>query len=1049
MTGSRTRRTPSNRRPRAVSRPHDPAEAQADHAADVVARGGSVTGWSFGSVAVDSGVHREEKGPGGEEEKRKKASEAVRKAALESEVGKKLQAELKADPVVGPVLEFFQSTPGKVVLGGAAAAGVAGLAAAKQPLPIQAPAYEFDRFPGLKAELKVEGPVNSPTFVGVSLEYQPQPKGGRGPTEKDRIAADTARLRGLDQMFKPKAQQDQERADEAAAVARYLASQNQRFGRSTLLPLKPGDQPRTVDAPRAEPSSDAEAEKEEPVQRDPVATTEAPGDAAHLDGAVDDAVDTGVRGGGRAMDPATRRSMEARFGYDFSAVRIHDDAGAARAAGQLEANAFTVGEDIVLGTGGDASTPEGRHLLAHELAHVVQQRGRAPGQGPRVHRRSIFESIGILLGLEEGTWSDQELRAYLDAITASGRIDGSYDADNKARAIVRRWKASTPGWDLLGPQKALLIDEMIDGPTLGEDEVCILDLLELSDADDLRVIFADSVARTLSLEDNIHDDNRKRLNAFEESRFQGGRTELLVGRVKVVGDPVPAGAPSYGFSTATFDARLDSDRSPDELITLVDRYSPDDRRKAIDHLLHEVWPQAKDTVGKGNVEIGEAGTDDEKQAVADRLWPSYERVRKSERILQHYFLADVPSSKAELGRVTKAMDPSRAAELKEVLLPRQYTALLEAERKKAAEAKEEPKEPPTTEAAPAKDPKASGAAAPEPVVERTKFHDPDKYRAEIEAALPDVINGKYASTVTAAGKRGTKEEIERMAVVAKRETDAVFAQFYDKAKHPELKFDKPGKPGRLHFWYDAAEVEHQTFGSLVLAKLWLRYYFQSDDTIRGINDKYAADLEFDSNDTPRTDAAKVVVKIVDTATKDKEVVRKLVETRRYWGGMAGGGEVYVDLFHGADAAADQVKCWELFQTLVHEYLHTLANDGYVKYAMSFGGTSAQWNTLIEGIDCVLDEVVWARVAAKTTDPDLRKVVEGESNAKLPPIDVAPPARYPSYDEAFRLVEKVGIQNVYAAYFLGKVDRISVSKEAAAKAAKAAKKTAATKNGGVP
>ena len=100
----------------------------------------------------------------------------------------------------------------------------------------------------------------------------------------------------------------------------------------------------------------------------------------------------------------------------------------------------------------------------------------------------------------------------------------------------------------------------------------------------------------------------------------------------------------------------------------------------------------------------------------------------------------------------------------------------------------------------------------------------------------------------------------------------------------------------------------------------------------------------------------------------------------------------------------------------------------------------QWNTLIEGMDCVLDEVVWARVVPKVRTPELRKVVEGETNAKLPPVDVPPPGRYDSYPEALRLVGLVGIQNVYAAYFLGKVDRISGDKDAIAKANKAKKGT---------
>jgi hypothetical protein len=72
--------------------------------------------------------------------------------------------------------------------------------------------------------------------------------------------------------------------------------------------------------------------------------------------------------------------MESRFGHDFGAVRVHDDADSARAAGAIGARAFTVGSDIVLGAQErDLSGPRGEALLAHELTHVVQQRG---GGGP-------------------------------------------------------------------------------------------------------------------------------------------------------------------------------------------------------------------------------------------------------------------------------------------------------------------------------------------------------------------------------------------------------------------------------------------------------------------------------------------------------------------------------------------------------------------------------------------------------------------------------------------------------------------------------------------
>jgi outer membrane protein OmpA-like peptidoglycan-associated protein len=77
---------------------------------------------------------------------------------------------------------------------------------------------------------------------------------------------------------------------------------------------------------------------------------------------------------GQPLDPATRAFMEARLGHDFSRVRIHADARAAESAHAVHAQAYTVGQDIVFGIGELApQRPEGRHLLAHELVHTIQQ----------------------------------------------------------------------------------------------------------------------------------------------------------------------------------------------------------------------------------------------------------------------------------------------------------------------------------------------------------------------------------------------------------------------------------------------------------------------------------------------------------------------------------------------------------------------------------------------------------------------------------------------------------------------------------------------------
>ena len=82
-------------------------------------------------------------------------------------------------------------------------------------------------------------------------------------------------------------------------------------------------------------------------------------------------VDDVLRSPGRALDAATRVQMEARFGHDFGRVRIHTDAQADVSARAVSAHAYAVGDDVVFASGRSPCGP----LLAHELTHVLQQRG--------------------------------------------------------------------------------------------------------------------------------------------------------------------------------------------------------------------------------------------------------------------------------------------------------------------------------------------------------------------------------------------------------------------------------------------------------------------------------------------------------------------------------------------------------------------------------------------------------------------------------------------------------------------------------------------------
>ena len=111
-----------------------------------------------------------------------------------------------------------------------------------------------------------------------------------------------------------------------------------------------------------------EEEEEEILQ-----PKELPGQSPEVTPALSSRIQS-LKGGGQALPESTRSYFEPRFGYDFSQVKVHVDTQAAEATQAVNARAFTVGNRVVFGEGQYMpGTKQGKGLLAHELAHVVQQ----------------------------------------------------------------------------------------------------------------------------------------------------------------------------------------------------------------------------------------------------------------------------------------------------------------------------------------------------------------------------------------------------------------------------------------------------------------------------------------------------------------------------------------------------------------------------------------------------------------------------------------------------------------------------------------------------
>jgi len=110
-----------------------------------------------------------------------------------------------------------------------------------------------------------------------------------------------------------------------------------------------------------------------------------------------DSVDRALGSSGRPLDTSLRQDMEQRFNHDFSRVRVHSDAVAYQSAHEVNASAYTVGNDIVFGAGRySTGTQDGRRLLAHELTHVVQQSGGHSDASPaemKVQRKPSGDDV--------------------------------------------------------------------------------------------------------------------------------------------------------------------------------------------------------------------------------------------------------------------------------------------------------------------------------------------------------------------------------------------------------------------------------------------------------------------------------------------------------------------------------------------------------------------------------------------------------------------------------------------------------------------------------
>ena len=159
-----------------------------------------------------------------------------------------------------------------------------------------------------------------------------------------------------------------------------------------------------------------------------------------------------LRSPGEPLDKDIRAFMEPRFGHDFSQVRVHTDERAAESARAVNALAYTVGRDIVSGTGRyDPGNTGGQKLLAHELAHTIQQSQesyRSAQMSNSVHNSGNSYKVETETHKEVQTISP----AYVQGRPGISKLQCQADikeAPKESPCVITTGKGHLPGVDLL------------------------------------------------------------------------------------------------------------------------------------------------------------------------------------------------------------------------------------------------------------------------------------------------------------------------------------------------------------------------------------------------------------------------------------------------------------------------------------------------------------------------------------------------------------------------------------------------------------------------
>ena len=303
-----------------------------------------------------------------------------------------------------------------------------------------------------------------------------------------------------------------------------------------------------------------------------------------------------------------------------------------------------------------------------------------------------------------------------------------------------------------------------------------------------------------------------------------------------------------------------------------------------------------------------------------------------------------------------------------------------------------------------------------PPVFKPKLKSGEEYEKRIRKRLEEVLDGQWSRASGLRAKRTKPDalhdwkDIERVAEQAKDAVDKVFGTWARRSAFKQGKnlFDR---------WDDQeAKIAAMSAGEKHKIAVWrVEKVFRTDDDIKQFNKEHGVRRERKAEKT-------IIDRVEKKIAKAREA--QLLEIHRAWGGSAdpATASVFLQRFKETTPEGNRRFMWRTFQTLIHEYIHTLSHSRY--HAWADRSPDERGHTLREGMTDYFTKTVWNTVNPQ--DPVLRKEVEGPYfDAKV----AANPPALNTYDEAVdaeRAAGLAGARNAYAAFFLGEIELLGGS-----------------------